>query len=541
MGEPNVHKRQSAVCAAVAGIGILVPATAHADSAADSVKALPVNALSNRPLSAPALLPPGRTAARTVRTHAAGPLSPSLRFSDVGMLSVAGFAADQNWIAGTSYSFDFGDGSAPVSTSGSAVSHSYSKPGTYPVTLTETDPAGDSATVTAPYTTRGTNFSPYGPTRLLDTRNGTGAQQGAVAPGDTIRLKVAGVGSVPANAAAAVLNLTVNSPTAAGVITAYPDGDRAAPGTASVDFAAGQTVATLAVAQLGADGTVDLLNNSSGTVQVIADITGYFTPAAAAGYTSLSPVRLLDTRKGIGAPAGVVGAGKAVTLTIAGADGGQLPGSGITAVALNVTATGTLGTGYVTAYPDGTTRPATSNVNFTAGQVVANTVIVPVGSDGKIDLYNSSTGTQIIADVDGYFSAGGTNAYLPMDPDRIDDTTSDGWGPIPGAGVRELGLIYTADPDTGDPVPMALGMNAFVMTTTVTNTAQSGYLTVYPFGVTRPVVSNLNFAAGQTVANLSLATAGTDGAQNVKAVDYYNGTSGYFDVRTDLTGVFGTY
>ena len=73
------------------------------------------------------------------------------------------------------------------------------------------------------------------------------------------------------------------------------------------------------------------------------------------------------------------------------------------------------------------------------------------------------------------------------------------------------------------------------------NTSQTGYLTVYPFGATRPVVSNLNFTPGQTVANLALATAGLDTAQNVKAIDYYNGSSGSFDVTTDLAGFFGTY
>lgn len=548
MGDQNLYKRQLAACAAAfTTVGALVPAAAYAATAANGqVRALPA-----APLSASSLYSAGRSVgahatSHTVRSHAAGPLAPALSSSDLGLLTVAAYPSDANsattTATGIAYSVDFGDGSAAVSVTAGPANHTYAKPGTYTITESETDSAGDSATVSLPYTTMGTNYTAYGPTRLLDTRNGTGAAQGAVAAGGVIKLKVAGVGSIPANAQAVVLNVTVTVPTAAGAIAAYPDGT-SAPGTVSVNFAAGQTVATLAVATIGSGGTVDLVNNSSGTVQVIADATGYFTPVSASGYTSLSPARLLDTRKGIGAPTGVVGQGQAVTLTIAGADGGQLPASGIKAVALNVTVTGTLGTGYVTAYPDGTTRPTASNLNFTPGATLANMVIVPVGADGKVDLYNSSTGTQIIADVDGYFSASGTSAYGPIEPDRIDDSTSDGAGALPGTGVRELGIIDTVDSSVNPavPVPFALGMTGFVLTTTVKNTSQTGYLTVYPFGATRPVVSNLNFTPGQTVANLALATAGLDSAQNVKAIDYYNGSSGSFDVTTDLAGFFGTY
>lgn len=492
--------------------------------------------------------PSARAVSRTVRSHAAGPLAPVLDFSDLGLLSVAAYPSDANSASsaatGIAYAIDFGDGSVPASVTAGPATHTYAKPGTYTITLTETDSAGDSASVSGAYTTQGTDYTAYGPTRLLDTRNGTGATQGAVAAGTTINLKVAATGTIPANAQAVVLNLTVTAPTAAGAITDFPGGSPAPP-TVGLDFAAGQTVSTLAIAKIGPDGTVNLLNNSSGTVQIIADATGYLTQAAAGGYTSLSPARLLDTRKGIGAPTGIVGAGKSVTLTIAGADGGQLPGTGITAVALNVTVTGTVGGGYITAYPDGSTRPLASSLNFSPGDTLANMVIVPVGADGKIDLYNSSSGTQIIADVAGYFSAGGANAYLPAAPDRIGDTAADGTGSIPGGASRELPLIQTTvtDPTSGVtvPDPLALGMTGFVLTTTVTHTAQGGYLTVYPFGATRPVVSNLNFTPGHTVANLALATAGLDSAQNVEAVEYYNGTSGTFDVQTDLSGVFGTY
>jgi hypothetical protein len=72
---------------------------------------------------------------------------------------------------------------------------------------------------------------------------------------------------------------------------------------------------------------------------------------------------------------------------------------------LNLTATGPTASSYVTAYPDGTARPAQgSNLNFTKGETIPNLVTVPVGADGKIDLYNSGGSVNLVADLFGYFA-----------------------------------------------------------------------------------------------------------------------------------------
>ena len=92
-----------------------------------------------------------------------------------------------------------------------------------------------------------------------------------------------------------------------------------------------------------------------------------------------------------------------------GVDGhGGVPASGVSAVVLNVTVTQPKAAGFITVYPDGATRPLASNLNFVAGQTVPNLVVAPVGADGKVDLYNGSSGTtQLVADVSGYFSGAG--------------------------------------------------------------------------------------------------------------------------------------
>ena len=95
-------------------------------------------------------------------------------------------------------------------------------------------------------------------------------------------------------------------------------------------------------------------------------------------FVPLTPARVLDTRSGakVGNAAGT---GTPLTLALFGKGG--LPAGGIGAVALNVTVTNTedptVGGGFVTVFPCGT-LPEASNLNFTAGQTIPNSVLAPV-------------------------------------------------------------------------------------------------------------------------------------------------------------------
>ncbi|MDP9984718.1 hypothetical protein J2W14_004145, partial [Pseudarthrobacter oxydans] len=150
---------------------------------------------------------------------------------------------------------------------------------------------------------------------------------------------------------------------------------------------------------VGADGKVALFNRSTGTTNFIADVSGYYlagTPTVAGAFQPTAPFRALDTRSG--APAG---ADSSVSLQVGGVNG--IPAN-VSAVTFNLTVTGPQSYGFAAAYASGTTRPNSSNVNFNAGQTVPNSVTVPVGADGKVALFNRSTGTtNFIADVSGYY------------------------------------------------------------------------------------------------------------------------------------------
>jgi hypothetical protein len=125
-------------------------------------------------------------------------------------------------------------------------------------------------------------------------------------------------------------------------------------------------------------------------------------PPSTAAYTPVAPVRILDTRNGTGGFTSPVGAGKTISLQVTGRDG--VPATGVTAVVLNLTATGPTASSWVIAYPDGQPRPAEgSNLNFTKGETIPNLVTVPVGADGKIDLYNNAGSVNLVADLFGYY------------------------------------------------------------------------------------------------------------------------------------------
>ncbi|GAA1197548.1 hypothetical protein F4556_003330 [Kitasatospora gansuensis] len=404
--------------------------------------------------------------------------------------------------------------------------HTYAKLGTYTITVTATDASGavsDSMAIT----TAGSHYTAYGPTRLLDTRGAS------IAPGATARLKIAGNGSIPAGVTAAVLNLTVTNPQTGGFITAYPSGgEDPRPTTSNVNFTPGQTVPNLSVVPVGANGYVELYNGSGGTVDVIADIAGYFSQKVSSGFTPISPARLVDTREGVGTTRGQVAGNGSFPVQIFGSDQAPLPGSGVTAVALNVTTTAAKGGGFLTIYPNDVPKPLASNLNFGPGQTIANAVIVPVGADGKIRVSNGSGApTDVIVDVVGYYSAAGASAYIPIDPLRLLDTREWQYGAVPSG--EYIPMIFPA----GGP-----DVTGYVLNSTVTATQADGFLTVAPdpnlgdgswVEPTRPNVSTLNWTRGQTVPNLVQAPAGPGGG-----VDFWNASSGSTHMVIDMFGFY---
>jgi hypothetical protein len=166
------------------------------------------------------------------------------------------------------------------------------------------------------------------------------------------------------------------------------------PNTSNVNFMAAATVPNLAVIKLGNGGKLSVFN-FGGATHVLADVQGYFTTGA--GLNSLVPTRVVDTRTGLGAPATAITGGGTLSVLIAGQGG--VPITGIGAVVLNVTVTQPTQGGFITSWPYSEGRPTASNLNFVAGQSVANLVLAKVGPTGRVSIFNSSGNTHVIVDV----------------------------------------------------------------------------------------------------------------------------------------------
>lgn len=240
------------------------------------------------------------------------------------------------------------------------------------------------------------------PVRLLDTRpaySRDNYHRTPLAPGETMTVPVTGNSQLPpgvtiTSPSAAVLNVTTVDPVAPGYLAVFPSAGRCAPGpgcfhSSNVNFAADPALPNRVISRVD-DGNVYIFNGGSGNVDVVVDISGYFTTTGSL-YTATAPYRLLDTRDS-GAP---VPAGGTITL--------DSPIPGAKALVANVTVTDSTGDSYLELFP-GPARPNASDLNFRFQWVRPNLCVVAVGSDGKIRIYSSQASVHVIVDLAGWYS-----------------------------------------------------------------------------------------------------------------------------------------
>ncbi len=226
--------------------------------------------------------------------------------------------------------------------------------------------------------------------------------------------------------------------------------------------------------------------------------------AAASRFVPLDPVRVVDTRHD--AP-GRRPDGSELTVDF----GGRLP-AGATAVAIGVTAAGPGADGYLSAGPCGTTNSG-STVNFTRGMSRGAMTVTPLGSDGRVCIFNSGE-TDVIVDLQGAFvGRAGESGFAPLDTNqRLVDTRATG---------RSAVLVVSTPP----------GATAVAVNLTVVNAAEAGWLRAAPCDAVSGV-SNVNYGPIEAVAGSAFVATS---AQDTICVE----TSTSADVIVDLTGTFG--
>jgi hypothetical protein len=445
-------------------------------------------------------------------------------------------------------------------------------PGSGTVTVTVTNPGGppepDLFAYTYVMTGAYTSLTPF---RICDTRHATGtecsgsAADNRVGQGQTMAFQVTGVGGpggqvVPSNAQAAVLNVTAISGSAGTYLTLFPSGSPLPP-TSNLNVPAGVNQANLAVVPLGSGGQISIYN-SAGAINVAVDVEGYF--AAPAGspspgeFHAMPPLRICDTRAGTGTECSgtPLGAGQWTRVVLSGLPAGatagtpSIPANGTAeAAALNLTAVSGTAATYLSVVPPSSAdscpsgAPSFSNLNVNAQTNLPNRVIVPLGPDQDVCVYNSLGSINFILDLNGWFGNGNEATrgalFSAITPTRICDTraatgtecSGDSLSPgqvltVPVAGAGSL------PPASGSSPPVAVIANV----TAVSGTAAT-YLTLYPAGgEPTPTASDLNVGPGQDTPNLVIVQLAASGI-NAGSIDLYNDL-GTIDAIVDVQGWF---
>lgn len=360
----------------------------------------------------------------------------------------------------------------------------------------------------------GAGYTPLStPTRVLDTRTDVGGHRGPLQANEIVNLAIPGV---PTGATAVVLNVTGTGATSSTYLSVFPDQFA---GTSTLNLDTGQTAAVAAFVGLGAKNTVNVLNRS-GSVEVVADLVGYFAPGGGDTFASSpAPTRILDTRTAVGGHQRPLGAGEELTLRVHGAGG--VPAAA-TAAVVNVTAVAPTADTYLRVTPDG--RPGTSTLNAARGTTRANLAVVGIGADGGVRIRNAYGSTNVVVDVQGWFAPGAGGRYVPLPvPRRVTDTRTDGGGALAAGATRSWSFAGTGVP--------AGGRTAVLFSLTAVRPATDTYLTAWPQGRARPLASNVNLRAGEIASNPAIS--------DTAAVSVFN-LSGSTHAVIDAAGYFYT-
>ena len=214
-----------------------------------------------------------------------------------------------------------------------------------------------------------------------------------------------------------------------------------------------------------------------------------------AGFLAVDPVRLLDTREP-GAASARLQAGSVTVLDLNTVGVPQ----GTTAVVLNLTADQPSANGWIRAFPCSRPEPDTSNVNPVVGQARTNSAVVPIG-DGRL-CFRTLTDVDLVVDLNGWLTTTSDVGLVPIPSRRVVDTRSR----LGGSGRLGTGQAIEVAV-----VPSGSSTTAVTLNITAVDPAGAGFVTAWPCGISRPVVSNLNPQRNITQPNLVTVRVGDGG------------------------------
>jgi hypothetical protein len=368
-------------------------------------------------------------------------------------------------------------------------------------------------------------FVPAIPCRLVDTRNADGALGGpSLSAGETRSFTIPGTCGIPPTALAYSLNLTVAPHGTLGYVTLWAAG-QVQPVVSTLNSLDGRIKSNAAVVPAGAGGGVSVY--ATDATDAILDINGYFvsyTDPAALQFYALTPCRVADTRGAVGTLGGPSLVGGQTRMFPVVSSACNVPNTAL-AYSLNFTAIPAGFLGYLSVWPDGESQPLVSTLNAVTGAVTANAAIVPAGTDGAIELFVTNNADMAI-DINGYFAPpgnGGLSLYN-LTPCRIEDTRQPaGMPPFTGTiAVTATGAACGVPPEA----------QSLVLNATVVPSGILGYLSLWAYGGSQPVVSTLNSLDGSLTSNMAVVPTGNG------LINAYAAGPGETYLILDISGYF---
>jgi DNA-binding beta-propeller fold protein YncE len=339
------------------------------------------------------------------------------------------------------------------------------------------------------------------PCRAVDTRPERGGG-GPIQGGTFQNFAISGAGDcgILASAAAYSMNVSVVPQGPLGYLTVWPAG-QPQPLVSTLNSLDGRIKANAAIVPAGASGEISVY--ATHTTNVILDVNGYFAPVSGSTYAfyPLPPCRVADTRNsnfppGLGPP--FLTAGQERPFPILDATTCNIPSSA-TAYSLNFSVVPHGALYYMTVWPTGQPQPLVSTLNDIPGQIIANAAIVVAGTDGNVSVYPTND-TDLVIDINGYFAPAGTGglSLYGVQPCRVIDTRHVGSG-LPFSGTLSPPVDVV---DTGCAASSLA--QAYVFNASVVPQGALGYLTLWPDGQLKPLVSTLNALDASISSNMAI-------------------------------------
>lgn len=229
----------------------------------------------------------------------------------------------------------------------------------------------------------GGHYVAVAPTRVVDSRTGSGTTAGA----KTGDVAVVLPGTVPAGARGAVLNVSVVDAVHNTFVQVGAAGSADRATVLNVPGSRSRTGLVVAAPGPGGALTVSV---HGGPAQLVVDLLGYYDDAGTTGatYVGTAPVRVVDTRTGRSGS-------RSVTVTLPG----SVP-AGSTAV-LDVSAVTPTGTGYLRVAPAGEV-PTTTALNQSRGESQTGLVLTRTDASRRVTLTVTGATTDLVVDLVGH-------------------------------------------------------------------------------------------------------------------------------------------